>query len=222
MPRPKTTLKSEYADLFGDLRSYIAVYGGWRKIAYSPYTHAALIVTILCWSKWHGENWTATPLAVLPALLGFTLAAYALFLGFGDESFRKFLANVGTPEPGGADTQESILMGVSAIFMHFVVVQVFALICVIVGEANPFASLGWSNAIVHILERLHIPHGAPHLVGAFVGLFAFNLSIFMAFAAAIDIYHATGWYVRYTRKKQQADSVRNDVNTPSAPHQDRP
>lgn len=209
MPRPKTTLKSEYADLFGDLGSYFAVYGGWRKIAYSPYTHAALIITILCWSKWHGENWTATPFAVLPALLGFTLAAYALFLGFGDESFRKFLANIGKPEPGGAeDTHESILMGVSAIFVHFVVVQVFALICVIVGEANPFASLGWTNAIAQALERVHIPAGTPHHVGAFIGLWAFNLSIFMAFAAAIDIYHATGWYVRYTNKTKQADSSR--------------
>src|SRR5579872_7213062 len=207
MPRPKTTLKSEYPDLFGDLSSYFAVYGGWRKIVYSPYTHAALIITILCWSKWHGENWAATPLAVLPPLLGFTLAAYALFLGFGDESFRKFLANIGRPEPGGAvDTHESILMGVSAIFVHFVVVQVFALICVIVGETNPFASLGWSNGIAIALERAHIPAGTPHDVGAFIGLWAFNLSIFMAFAAAIDIYHATGWYVRYTNKKRKAGS----------------
>jgi hypothetical protein len=99
MPRPKTTLKSEYADFFGDLSSYFAVYGGWPKIIYSPYTHAALFVTLLCWSKWHGANWTATPLAVLPALLGFTLAAYALFLGFGDESFRKFLANSANQNP---------------------------------------------------------------------------------------------------------------------------
>jgi hypothetical protein len=100
-------------------------------------------------------------------------------------------------------------MGVWAIFVHFVVVQVFALMCVIVGDANPFASFGWSAAIAHALEPLHIPHGAPHHLGAFIGLFAFNLSIFMAFAAAIDIYHATGWYVRFTNKKRQAESAEN-------------
>lgn len=201
MARKPVTLGSEYADLLRDLRSYVICYGGFRKVAYSPYTHLALLTTVACWGVWHGTSWTGVPLAVLPALLGFTLAAYALLLGFGDESFRKFLASSGEPDREGHDsTTESTLMGVSAVFLHFVVVEIVALICAIVGEANPFASLGWSNAIAGVLKHIGLPPGAPHHIFAFFGLFAFNLSIFMALAAAIDIYHATGWYVRYTNK----------------------
>ena len=201
MAREPVTLRSEYRDLFRDLHSYVVCYGGFRKVAYSPYTHLALLTTLACWGKWHGTNWTGTPLLVLPALLGFTLAAYALLLGFGDESFRKFLAGNGEPDREGHDaTTESTLMGVSAIFLHFVIVEIVALICAIVGEANPFTALGWSSGIGGVLSHVGLPTGTPHRVFAFFGLLAFNLSIFMALAAAIDIYHATGWYVRYTNK----------------------
>jgi hypothetical protein len=210
MARPKVSLYSEYSDLWHDVRVYFACYGGVPKIIYSPYTHFALLLTLICWGQWHSTDWTAIPLSVLPALLGFTLAAYALLLGFGDESFRKFLASSGKPEQTGRDaTSETTLMGVSAIFLHFVVVEIVALLCAIVGAANPLASLGWSEAVAHGLAGIRLGPQFPHLAFAFIGLFAFYLSILMALAAAIDIFHATGWYVQYanTVKKKEAQKA---------------
>jgi len=116
MNRP-ISLKTEYGDFWKDARSYYICYGGFWKIVWSPYTHGAVLVTILCIGKVLDGTWMITPLAVLPALLGFTLAAYALLLGFGDEAFRKFLARTGrrAEDKDGTD-RDSTLMGVSAIF----------------------------------------------------------------------------------------------------------
>lgn len=202
MAQMPATLATEYSGFAKDLRLYVSEYGGLRKVALSPYTHLAIITTIVCFAKWHGENWTAIPLAVLPALLGFTLAAYALLLGFGDESFRALLALNDLPEePSQGATKGNMLMGVAAVFLHFVVIEVVALICAIVGEATPLSAFGLSAAAAKVLALIHIPSGVtPHRIFAFCGLLAFNLSVFTALAAALNIFHVVGWYVEYINR----------------------
>jgi hypothetical protein len=194
-----TTIQSEYRGLRDDLRRYFAGYGGFPKVLYSPYTHVALALTLICWGKWHSANWETIPLAVLPALLGFTLAAYALLLGFGDEKFRQFLARTGKTDVTIEGAADSTLMSVSAIFLHFVIVEMIALLLAIIGDANPIVAMGISGKLYGSIALLRAHPSALHHAFGFIGLFAFNWAILMALAAAIDIYHATSWYVDYSR-----------------------
>jgi len=187
----KTGPWADYLDMFADLSDYFRRYGGIKAFALSPYTLAALLITVVCWGSWRVGSWPDTPLTILPALLGFTLAAYALLLAFGDEKFRAFLAEqqsdfVGTNVPG-----DNALLGISAIFLHFVVVQVVALVLAVIANSHPLATFGGLQAtehsLLHVLRNLY----------AFVGFFSFVLSLALALAAGLAIFHSARWYVLF-------------------------
>lgn len=183
-------IREEYASVFSDLRDYVVYYGGVWRMLLAPYAHAALLGTVVCYGIWHGRLWYETPLQVLPSLLGFTLAAYALLLGFGDDRFRSFLAERDPNEPGtqrGDPFSTNLLLRVSSIFLHFVVVQIVALTMAIVASSHPLAA--W---------HLHVSWaGAARISFAFIGFFMFALSLSSSLLAALNIFHATKWYVRF-------------------------
>jgi hypothetical protein len=167
-------------------------------VATSPYSHFALVVTLICAGAWLSTSWSDLPLAVLPSLLGFSLAAYALLLAFGDDQFRSFLA-LPSSDPQKAN-DPALLLKVSAIFLHFLVIQIAALTLAIIGHAHPSVTFGlafgaWIGADVFQSFWFHVARNAF----AFVGFFTFILSIATALAAALNIYHATKWYVEFKR-----------------------
>lgn len=186
----KGILAEEYAAVLSDLWDYARFYGGARRVILAPYTHAALILTLVCLGAWNSGGWADLSLSVLPALLGFTLAAYALLLGFGDDRFRSFLADIG-PEDGVTRRRDpfdgNLLLRISAIFLHFVVVQIVAIGLAVIANAHPVAA--W---------HLHLS-GAWlwRKAFAFMGFFTFALSLTTAVVAALNIFHATKWYVMY-------------------------
>jgi hypothetical protein len=188
-------LEEEYSSFWGDLKSYFTCYGGVKRVVSSPYTHLAILLTLACWRMWHSPSWYTTPLAVLPSLLGFTLAAYALLLAFGDEGFLGFLAAVRPSSAPPEDAAASVLTNVSAIFLHFVIVEIVALLMAVVGSSIWSSQIDMSGLpfwLCAFLERVRLGYAA-------LATLAFNLAIVMALAAALDIYHATKWYVAYAR-----------------------
>jgi hypothetical protein len=130
---------------------------------------------------------------VLPSLLGFTLAAYALLLGFGDEGFLKFLAVTdGTTSSQTEEKHISVLTSVSAIFLHFVVVEVLALLLSIIGSAVwPVPSDSFDAAYYQM--------SIWQLTYAGIATVTFDLAVILGLAAALNIYHATRWYVQFHR-----------------------
>jgi hypothetical protein len=90
--RGVAAIRDEYRFVCQDLFDYFQRYGSWAAVARSPYTHLAVVVTACSYPLWMHGTWSDVPLQVLPNLLGFALAAYALLLAFGDERFRSFLA----------------------------------------------------------------------------------------------------------------------------------
>lgn len=185
-----------------DLADYFRRFGGLTAVLLSPYTLMAALITAACWGDWRSSAWPDTPLATLPALLGFSLAAYALLLAFGDENFRAFLAEENVSEPGTDVPADNVLLGISAIFLHFIVVQVVALLMAVVAKAHPLATYGGIAATqshcLHLLRNIY----------AAVGFFAFVLSLATALAAALDIFHSTRWYVLFksTKTRHSGDS----------------
>ena len=181
----------QYAGMLEDLRDYFRRYGGVKALLTSPYTLVATFVTVVCWGSWRSANWPDLALSVLPALLGFTLAAYALLLAFGDERFRAFLAEQQAEATGTAVPEDNALLGISAIFLHFIVVQVVAILLAIVAISHPLSAFGGRaaahNGVLHALRNVY----------AFLGFYSFVLSLALALAAGLDIFHATRWYVLF-------------------------
>jgi len=125
--------------------SYMIQYGGWRALFGSPFFHAAIIISLILFPTW-GDRWAAsTALSVVPAMLGFSIAAFTFSLGIGTDQFKLMLGmRLGK-------RKQSIVGTISTAFVHFVCVQTVALITSIICNAHwtafIIASLGshWSD-----------------------------------------------------------------------------
>src|SRR5947207_15899152 len=71
----------------------------------------------------------------------FTLAGYAMLIAFGDERFKALLTAPSAEHPASA------FMAINATFMHFLVVQIVALLVAIVAKSRPFSSF---DEIFHV------------------------------------------------------------------------
>ena len=127
-------------------------YGGAGALLRSPYLYVALLIAPLCWGTWSAPNWWDTVISVLPNLLGFTLGGFAIFVSFGDA---RFIASLAAEEEDPA--QPTVYRELCATFVHFILVQVAALILAIVtkgmwfhaslpdyiAKAIPIANMAW-------------------------------------------------------------------------------
>jgi hypothetical protein len=100
--------------------------GGWRSTFRSGDFWITLGVTVLCFNFWRNDIWWDQVISVLPNLLGFTLGGFAIFLGFGSESFKTMLSD--------EDELKSPYVSVSAAFLMFVAFQVLALLYALVAK----------------------------------------------------------------------------------------
>jgi hypothetical protein len=70
-------------------------------------------------------------ISVLPNLLGFTLGGFAMFLGFGNDRFKSEVAKADPADPIG----RSIFVRLCATFVHFILLQVIALLWALTTKA---------------------------------------------------------------------------------------
>lgn len=151
-----------YKGVGSSISLYWEYYGGWSALISSPYLHASILITILlCWPAWAcGKGpWYDISCSALPNLLGLSLAGYAILMSLGSDKFLKLIAGK------FGDNKPSPFMEANGAFVHFVVVQVLALVVGFVGK---------------IAER---QTGAIAFFG--VLLFVYSLSLGMASAFAV-------------------------------------
>lgn len=183
-----------YAGTFDIFKTYWLAYGGLKALLRSFYLLVALVLLGLTFSIWwtpvsmgpgQWSAWWDQSLSVLPNLLGFTLGGFAIFIGFGDEKFRKLLAEpelMGTL-PGNAYVQ------LCAAFVHFIVVQVLALLAAVLGKAWWFYA-GWMDPVRFALPWLNALGGA---IG--YGLFLYALTSVMA--ATMHVFRIATLYAAF-------------------------
>lgn len=178
-------LLKQYAGVRKILRRYWSVYGGWSALRSSPYVHWSLIISALCFGFWFEKNWTGQALQVLPNLLGFTLGGFAVFLGFGDEKFRQLIS--GGKKDGNGDDKSSPYLRMSATFLHFVLVQVAALLWAIVAAAMHSFHLPLPESLSATAMSLRV-------FGDGLGYWLLIYSIMSAAAAAIAVFRTAWWF----------------------------
>lgn len=105
-----------------ELSHYWAIYGGIKALIRSPYLHVSILLTLICLPFW-AANISAADIALsaVPNLLGFTVGALAIVLAFSSANIFKTLAEEGDPK--------SFFMKLTANLIHFILIQVCALIC---------------------------------------------------------------------------------------------
>jgi cytochrome bd-type quinol oxidase subunit 2 len=122
------------------VKQYWSIYGGFRALFKSPYFVASILLTTVTGFFWAANNKgeylvKASDLAIsaIPNLLGFTVGALAIVLAFSSAKIFKLLAEEGDPQ--------SYFMKLTSNLVHFILVQVIALICGIVAKITDSRAL---------------------------------------------------------------------------------
>lgn len=188
--------------------------GGWRAASLSGDFWISLTVTVLCFNFWYSGVWWDQVISVLPNLLGFTLGGFAIFLGFGSESFKTMLSN--------EDELKSPYVSVSAAFLIFVAFQVLALLYALVAKGTHFdlspiaakfeISLApWMLALEKLILKIE-PFSSA------VGYFLFVYSLVFALRASMRIFRLSRWYHHLiVLEEKEAEQRRRDALNQAAP-----
>lgn len=110
-----------------ELYGYWHAYGGWPAVIKSPAVWFSLVFTIVCYPAWDEGKWPDATLSALPSLLGFSLGAMGIILAFPSSPLFKLFS-----ERGRAD---SYYLDLASRFVHFIFVQVIALLVALVGRS---------------------------------------------------------------------------------------
>lgn len=172
---------------------YWKAYGGWHALVRSPYFHVAFLLLLVTPNTWLAKDWWADVISALPNLLGFTLGGFAIFIGFGDERFRQLLADPEMDDEG--NERPTIYVSLCATFVHFIIIQLAALIYAVIAKAWWFY-VPWPACIAEI-----IPVVRSVLWACGYGLFLYALTSVLA--ATMHVFRIANMYEKYQRSTAQ-------------------
>lgn len=180
-----------YAGIRTIFSRYWRSYGGLRALVRSPYLHLALVLLVITSHFWSAEKWWEQPLSILPNLLGFSLGGLAMFLSFGDEKFRSILA-----EKTDAD-QPSPYMELCSTFVHFIVLQLCALMFALVARSLDF-HFAWPAAYQNAVSVLTV-------IFSGMGYLLFLYAVSAMLAATMSVFRICSWYELHQQSKPTND-----------------
>ena len=150
----------QYKGVLIILRKNWRFYGGWYALITSPYLFFALLVSFITYFRWSAitnDKWFDVVLSVMPDMLGFTFAGFAILLAFSND-IRTILCGSKTDKP-------SPFMNNVIAIVHFLIIQTLSL---------SFAA---------IIKPFEITSGFLVLFGVFL----FYYAIFLALAAILAL-----------------------------------
>ncbi|MEP6880223.1 MAG: hypothetical protein ABI865_15405 [Nitrosospira sp.] len=180
---------------------YWCTYGGWSALIKSSYLHVAIFFLIPTCNFWLNEEWWDQSILVLPNMLGFSLAGFAMFLALGDEKFREMLTEVEEQE------SSSLYVSLCASFVHFILIQLLALACAILASSLDFY-LPWPADLRGMVDACFALFGA-------LGYLLFLYSLTSMMAATMAIFRTSSWYELH-RKNEKHMTTANRQKSGSA------
>lgn len=178
-------IRSSYSNTCGLFRKYMRSYGGFKALILSPYLHASVLLTVLAAPAWWSTNWWEQPIVILPSLLGFSLGGYAIWLAWGDDKFRSIVTGSSIERSGESWISKNDLspyIGVSATFVHYIVVQVISILYAVMYSALHPAELK-TMALLLVVKFMSA-----------IGYCLFMYSLMMMLAAGMGLFRVSIWY----------------------------
>ncbi|MCR1770870.1 hypothetical protein [Burkholderia glumae] len=154
---------------------YFKAYGGFKILFESVFFWAALFITAISYPYWSSKEWWSVVTTVLPTILGFTIAAFALVIGIGTGTFKRQLHRP------GKDGKPPLYLKVSGIFVHQIVIQASAIIFSVTLAALWLWPAPTEEPWVAINEY-------ARLVSWAIGFFLFAYSLVLVIAGALNLY----------------------------------
>lgn len=160
--------------LFENIKLLYDHYGGYKSLISSGYCWISVIITLFAWPLIASEQWIKDiAFPILPALAGFSIAAYAIYFAVLGEGARKALAKP-SPELGGRSPLLVLLSSIT----HAVIIQVSTLLMAIIFLAKPLPTLkgyeqaaDWINLAVSALGLFMTIYAIILVIGAVLSIF---------------------------------------------------
>src|SRR5689334_11556352 len=89
-----------YTDLRTLVNRYWSAYGRFRAFLFSPYLHLSVGILFVTYGVWTRDSWWSFVISIVPNMLGFSLGALAIILGFGNDRFLTTISGQRPGEPG--------------------------------------------------------------------------------------------------------------------------
>ena len=165
---------------------YWRAYGGIRGIFCSLYFYTALLICFLLYPTWSKVGWWSDPIGLLPNIIGFTLGGYAIFTAFGDEKFKSLIA--GQNEDG----KTSPFINANATFVHFILLQIIAVILAIIGKS-------WFSKLLFT----SLDNTPAFYIFSFISYFIFTYALLSTIAATMAILRLAEWYDIFVKAQKE-------------------
>lgn len=193
---------------------YWEAYGGFSALLSSRYFWFAVISLFPAYRLWESKAWAALALTVMPNLLGFTLAGYAILLSFGGERF--LLALAGRPPIANKNHSQFVVFNAS--YTHFVLFQTATLIFSLVINSSQRKTLEWPlNIINEVVGRFgysvyidYICVSIVYLIN-FSGCLLFFYTIYLLLPTVMNVFRLAVNFDRRQRKILDQDARKNKL-----------
>lgn len=170
---------SQYGGLWRAVKVYWNDYGGWRDLFQSPMFHMSVLIATLASLGMISIEWRVLTTSMMPTILGFSLAAYAITFALMGSKLHIALSDAvdGTGRP--------LSRSVNATLFHNVFIQASCL---------SFAVITKGTLISLVLVQLLGRKGAvsfiemEHRIGEWLGLFLLVYAITLLFSSAIAMF----------------------------------
>lgn len=185
------------------LTRYWKLYGGWGAVFTSSYFWFSIILSVILYPEWAcSKDWWNDILSVMPNMLGFSLGGYAMWLAIGDDDFRALIS--GQDEKGNT----SPYMQVNAAFVHFILLQIIAIIAALLVKAH---YMPISSSFILSDKLCDIAIGSYLLAFWYwFTYFIFIYSIMSAMAATLSLLRVSSWYDMHQARKKQLRKKKED------------
>jgi hypothetical protein len=179
------------------IKRYWVGYGGLRELFKSPYFHFALISAIFCGINSPGA-WAEKCEAIVPGLLGLSLAGYAILLALGSDDFFKII------KKPIKNTRHSIIEEISNSFLHFIVVQIIAILLSLLyaGRGDLPTAI---SAFFEIRRALWVVSALKMITGIIGWLFLFY-SVTCMLALSFRLFRMIQWICRIPSSTNENDN----------------
>lgn len=129
-----TSQFSQHKAVAKELSQVWGSYGRLRALLASPFFHVSVVISVMSSGAWLTRDWWTTGMSVVPALLGFSVATFAVFVAIGDDKFRTVLAS-------GGHGKVRALVDIYSSFLMLIGVQVIGLLLSLIASSRPLTSL---------------------------------------------------------------------------------
>ncbi|MBF0455556.1 MAG: hypothetical protein HQL72_12170 [Magnetococcales bacterium] len=163
----------------------------------SPYLLISFLVLCLSWPTWTCTGWTSKVFAIIPSLLSFSAAGYAIWFTFGTTSFGEQLSEIGKKGEASYRKLDSFFMEMNAAFVFFIGTQLLSLLLALI--ADPWLpEKGPLTGFILVVSAFSY----WFFLYAVCLIFAIALKIFQS-AISLEIYHDNQRKIKKTENNEE-------------------